>query len=100
MAQLTSQDVLMVRVVRAADSQVRYDEGGPVVHRLGDVHIRGLLALLADDDRSRLFASRELGVRPATRSEAVPGGDLDDPHLRVSPRVAPLAAELRAEQGS
>ncbi|MDP5183620.1 PucR family transcriptional regulator ligand-binding domain-containing protein [Blastococcus sp. BMG 814] len=32
----------------------------PLVHRLGDVHLRGLLAMLADDDRVRLFVSREL----------------------------------------
>lgn len=31
-----------------------------VVHRLQDVHLRGLLALLGDDDRLRLFAEREL----------------------------------------
>ena len=30
------------------------------VHRLEDVHLRGLLAMLADDDRVRLFAAREL----------------------------------------
>jgi PucR family transcriptional regulator, purine catabolism regulatory protein len=30
------------------------------VHRLEDVHLRGLLTLLADDDRLRLFTAREL----------------------------------------
>jgi len=30
------------------------------VHRLEDVHLRGLLALLADDERVRAFADREL----------------------------------------
>ncbi len=30
------------------------------VHRLEDVHLRGLLSVLADDDRLRLFAAREL----------------------------------------
>ncbi|MGY1807067.1 PucR family transcriptional regulator [Blastococcus sp. SYSU D00669] len=30
------------------------------VHRLEDVHLRGLLTMLADDDRLRLFAAREL----------------------------------------
>ena len=30
------------------------------VHRLEDVHLRGLLTLLGDDDRVRLFANREL----------------------------------------
>jgi purine catabolism regulator len=31
-----------------------------VVHRLEDVHLRGLLAMLGDDDRVRLFVHREL----------------------------------------
>lgn len=31
-----------------------------VVHRLADLHVRGLLALLGDDDRIRLFVEREL----------------------------------------
>ncbi|WP_232835786.1 PucR family transcriptional regulator [Actinocorallia populi] len=39
---------------------VRHEGTGPVVHRLEDVHIRGLLTLLADDDRLQLFVSREL----------------------------------------
>jgi purine catabolism regulator len=30
------------------------------VHRLEDVHLRGLLTVLADDDRLRLFTAREL----------------------------------------
>jgi purine catabolism regulator len=30
------------------------------VHRLEDVHLRGLLSILADDDRLRLFTAREL----------------------------------------
>ncbi|MGX5653352.1 PucR family transcriptional regulator [Geodermatophilus nigrescens] len=36
--------------------------GGPQrpVHRLEDVHLRGLLTMLADDDRLRLFTDREL----------------------------------------
>lgn len=33
-----------------------------VVHRLEHVHLRGLLALLADDDRLALFVQRELGA--------------------------------------
>lgn len=32
------------------------------VHRLEDVHLRGLLALLGDDERLRLFVRRELGA--------------------------------------
>ncbi|MET4433038.1 PucR family transcriptional regulator ligand-binding domain-containing protein [Mycolicibacterium sp. 624] len=31
------------------------------VYRLEDVHLRGLLSMLADDDRLRLFVARELG---------------------------------------
>jgi purine catabolism regulator len=34
--------------------------GDRVVHRLEDVHLRGLLTLLGGDDRLRLFADREL----------------------------------------
>jgi purine catabolism regulator len=38
-------------------------EGRPVgVLRLHDLHLRGLLALLADDDRARAFVERELGA--------------------------------------
>jgi purine catabolism regulator len=39
---------------------VHTDAGDQVVHRLEDVHLRGLLTLLADDERLRLFVSREL----------------------------------------
>jgi purine catabolism regulator len=41
-------------------AQVASPTGARGVHRLADVHLRGLLALLADDDRVRLFAAREL----------------------------------------
>ncbi|MGH3880242.1 MAG: helix-turn-helix domain-containing protein, partial [Actinophytocola sp.] len=34
---------------------------GPLFHRLDDVRLRGLLHLLADDDRVTAFAERELG---------------------------------------
>ncbi|TIC79494.1 PucR family transcriptional regulator [Nocardioides sp. GY 10127] len=44
------------------------------VHRLEDVHLRGLLALLGDDDRLRLFAEREL--TPLRRHDAEHGTDL------------------------
>ncbi len=36
------------------------DQGGRVVHWLEDVHLRGLLTLLGDDERLRLFVDREL----------------------------------------
>ncbi|HSU02967.1 MAG TPA: PucR family transcriptional regulator ligand-binding domain-containing protein [Nocardioides sp.] len=35
-------------------------EQDPDVHRLADLHLRGLLALLGEDDRLRLFVDREL----------------------------------------
>lgn len=41
---------------------VRSDATDRVVHRLEDVHLRGLLTLLGDDDRLRLFVARELDV--------------------------------------
>ncbi|QGG40578.1 PucR family transcriptional regulator [Aeromicrobium yanjiei] len=47
------------------------------VHRLEDLHVRGLLALLGDDDRVRLFAERELG--PLRAHDERWGGD----HLAV-----------------
>ncbi|SEC26426.1 purine catabolism regulatory protein [Nocardioides exalbidus] len=34
----------------------------PDVHRLADLHLRGLLALLGDDERVRLFVDRELAA--------------------------------------
>ena len=41
------------------------DSGGlredRLLHRLEDLHLRGLLALLGDDDRLRLYVDRELG---------------------------------------
>jgi len=41
------------------------DPGGPrewrPLHRLEDLHLRGLLALFGDDDRLRLYVDRELG---------------------------------------
>jgi purine catabolism regulator len=42
-------------------SSVRTLDSTRPVHRLEDVHLRGLLTLLGDDDRVRLFADRELG---------------------------------------
>ncbi|RYB95750.1 PucR family transcriptional regulator [Nocardioides oleivorans] len=45
--------------VADAAPQSRRDSD-PDVHRLADLHLRGLLALLGDDDRLRLFVEREL----------------------------------------
>lgn len=41
---------------------LRPDATDRPVHRLEHVHLRGLLALLADDDRLALFVQRELGT--------------------------------------
>ncbi|MEV5827959.1 helix-turn-helix domain-containing protein [Spirillospora sp. NPDC052242] len=49
-----------LREARQVVDAVPDERAGPIVHRLEDVHIRGLLALLAEDDRLRLFVSREL----------------------------------------
>jgi PucR family transcriptional regulator, purine catabolism regulatory protein len=45
--------------VHVADA-VRAPGTGPAVHRLADVHLRGLLSMLGDDDRVRTFVDREL----------------------------------------
>ncbi len=45
--------------VHVADS-VRPETAGRAVHRLSDVHLRGLVSMLADDDRLQMFVSREL----------------------------------------
>jgi purine catabolism regulator len=46
--------------VADAAPQVRRGQD-PDVHRLADLHLRGLLALLGEDERVRLFVERELG---------------------------------------
>ncbi|MDZ5661520.1 PucR family transcriptional regulator ligand-binding domain-containing protein [Nocardioides sp. S-58] len=50
------------RTLREAQQVVRSVPGGAAdgVHRLEDVHLRGLLAMIGDDDRLRLFVDREL----------------------------------------
>lgn len=50
---------------------VRDPSSGPV-HRLEDVHLRGLLAMLGDDDRVRMFVDRELD---ALRRHSEESGD-------------------------
>jgi len=47
-------------VVRSVREAAENDHVDVLVHRLEDVHLRGLLAMLVDDDRVRLFATREL----------------------------------------
>lgn len=48
---------------------VRRTPTGVGVHRLRDLHIRGLVALLADDDRLQAFADRELSGLCSLRDE-------------------------------
>ncbi len=47
---------------------------GRLVHRLEDVHLRGLLTMLGDDDRVRAFVTRELDM--LTEHDEDNGGDL------------------------
>ena len=53
---------------------VRVGARDRLVHRLEDVHLRGLLTLFGDDDRLRLFVARELD--PLRRHDAEHGTDL------------------------
>ena len=66
------------RTLREAQHVVqslRENDGDDVaVHRLEDVHLRGFLAMLVDDDRLSLFATRELD--PLRRYDAAHGTDL------------------------
>ncbi|MCW2736300.1 PucR family transcriptional regulator ligand-binding domain-containing protein [Nocardioides sp.] len=48
------------QVADAAPQSRRGQGQDPDVHRLADLHLRGLLALLGEDDRMRLFVEREL----------------------------------------
>ena len=50
-------------------------EQDPDVHRLADLHLRGLLALLGEDERVRLFVERELG--PLERHDRADGTRTD-----------------------
>ncbi|MQA63708.1 MAG: PucR family transcriptional regulator [Actinophytocola sp.] len=54
----------------------RATAGDRLVHRLEDVHLRGLLTMLGDDERVRAFAIRELDV--LTEHDERSGGDLLD----------------------
>ncbi len=53
----------------------RRREQDPDVHRLADLHLRGLLALLGADDRLRLFADRELA--PLKQHDGADGARTD-----------------------
>lgn len=59
---------------QVADAVRGEDRADRPVHRLEDVHLRGLLTLLGDDDRLRLFVARELD--PLRRYDAEHGTDL------------------------
>lgn len=64
-----------LRESRQVVDAVRADHPSPrPVHRLEDVHLRGLLTLLADDDRLRLFVTRELA--PLREHDAEHGTEL------------------------
>lgn len=54
----------------------RNADAGSIVHRLEDLHLRGLLALFGDDDRLALFVDRELA--PLKKADASGRGDLID----------------------
>lgn len=56
--------------------RTRADSPETGVHRLKDVHIRGLLALLGADERLRLFVARELGALRQVDAEGPAQGDL------------------------
>jgi PucR family transcriptional regulator, purine catabolism regulatory protein len=49
-----------LRESRHVVDAVRAPAPGTPVHRLGDVHLRGLLSMLRDDDRLQVFVAREL----------------------------------------
>ncbi|ROR89387.1 PucR family transcriptional regulator [Nocardioides aurantiacus] len=69
-----------------ARSDARSDAGSDagVLHRLADVHVRGLLALLADDERLRSFVDREL--QPLRGPDGT-GGSAARTDLREAARV-------------
>lgn len=50
----------LVEAAQVAEAAL-HTKDGRAVHRLPDVRLRGLLQLLADDERVRAFAARELG---------------------------------------
>ncbi|TCC36619.1 PucR family transcriptional regulator [Kribbella speibonae] len=56
----TSEIDRTLREAQHVVQSVRPGAGDRLVHRLEDVHLRGLLTMLADDDRLRMFAVREL----------------------------------------
>lgn len=71
---------------------VRDPSSGPLVHRLEDVHLRGLLAMLGDDDRLRLFVDRELDLLRRHSEESGDGGLLEALRALVSHPTSKSAA--------
>jgi purine catabolism regulator len=69
-----------LKEARHVAESVPQQPSGRVVHRIDDVHVRGLLTVLGDDDRLSLFVDRELS----------PLRDYDEKHR------AGLMAALRA----
>jgi purine catabolism regulator len=61
-------------VLAALPAHDEQDPGRVGAHRIEDVHLRGLLALLEDDDRLRDFAERELA--PLRAADERDGSDL------------------------
>ncbi|MBT0773379.1 PucR family transcriptional regulator ligand-binding domain-containing protein [Kineosporia sp. J2-2] len=69
-ASSTTIDRTLLEARQVADSLP--GDPAPGVHRLADVHLRGLLTLFGDDDRLRLFVDREL--RQVREHDASPAG--------------------------
>jgi PucR family transcriptional regulator, purine catabolism regulatory protein len=71
------------------------------VHRLEDVHLRGLLTMLADDDRLRLFTARELDLLKEHDARA-PTGLLDTVRalVRHPGSKSDAAAELHVSRSA
>ncbi|WP_043837394.1 MULTISPECIES: PucR family transcriptional regulator [unclassified Amycolatopsis] len=63
----------LVEAAHVAAAALDEDDGQPL-HRLKDVRLRGLLHLLADDERVHAFAARELG--PLLERDAASGSRL------------------------
>lgn len=71
---------------------VRDPSSRTTVHRLEDVHLRGLLAMLGDDDRLQLFVDRELDPLRRHSEESGDGGLLEALRALVSHPTSKSAA--------
>lgn len=63
-----------LKEARHVAESVPQESSGRVVHRIDDVHVRGLLTVLGDDERLSLFVDREL--RPLREYDRRYAGDL------------------------